>query len=55
MGCHKMHDLCIDMSKDERDERELRYIEEMQARARRDGWDLAVLKKKPKTKVLEKL
>jgi hypothetical protein len=38
MGCHKMHDLCIDMTKDERDEREEAYILEMQSRASALGW-----------------
>jgi hypothetical protein len=38
MGCHKAHDLCIDMSKDERDELENQYIQRMHAIAWSDGW-----------------
>ena len=37
IGCHQQHDLCIDMTRDERSEREARYIAETQARAREAG------------------
>ena len=37
IGCHQQHDLCIDMTRDERREREARYIAETQARAREAG------------------
>ena len=39
-GCHTLHDLCIDMTKAERREKEDRYIERMRAFAERDGWKL---------------
>lgn len=37
MGCHTMHDLCLDMDRAERRELETRYTERMQAKARADG------------------
>ena len=37
MGHHAMHDLCLDMTKDERDELEAGYIAETQALAREAG------------------
>ncbi len=37
IGCHQQHALCIDMTRDERREREARYIAETQARARECG------------------
>lgn len=37
LGCHQQLDLCIDMTKDERDEMEDRYVERMQAMAIADG------------------
>ena len=37
MGCHQQHDLCIDMTRDQRRELEARYVEETQARARECG------------------
>lgn len=40
MGCHTMHDLCIEMSKEERDEIEDRYIERMWGIAAKDGWHM---------------
>lgn len=33
MGCHEAHDLCWDMTRDERDELEDEYIKRTQARA----------------------
>jgi hypothetical protein len=39
IGCHQQHDLCIDMSRDERRETEARYVERMHAFAKRDGWE----------------
>lgn len=38
VGCHTAHDLCIDMTRDERREREAGYVARAQAEARRDGW-----------------
>jgi hypothetical protein len=38
MGCHTAHDLCLEMTKDERDELEDRYIRQMQAKALHHGW-----------------
>lgn len=35
---HREHDQCLDMTKEERDEIEERYIVEMQARANAHGW-----------------
>lgn len=40
VGCHTQHDLCIDMNRDERREREAGYIARMQAQARADGWQV---------------
>lgn len=37
IGCHQQHDLCIDMSRDERRELEARYIAQTQAMARECG------------------
>jgi hypothetical protein len=37
MGCHMQHDLCIDMTKDQRREIECEYVKRMQAMARADG------------------
>lgn len=37
VGCHQMHDLCIDMTRDERRELERRYVEMTQALAREVG------------------
>lgn len=37
MGCHMMHDLCIDMSREQRRELEALYVEKMQQRARDAG------------------
>ena len=37
IGCHQQHDLCIDMSRDERRELEARYIAQTQALARVAG------------------
>lgn len=37
MGCHSMHDLSIEMTRDERRAIEAVYVERMQARAKRDG------------------
>lgn len=37
MGCHQMHDLCIDMTRDQRRELEDQYVERMQAIARAAG------------------
>ena len=36
-GCHALHDLCLDMTKAERDELEDRYVERMQRLAREHG------------------
>lgn len=38
LGCHQMHDLCMDSSRSERDALEDRYIARMQMLARADGW-----------------
>lgn len=38
VGCHQMHDLCLDMSRDERRELEAEYTARMLAQARSDGW-----------------
>jgi hypothetical protein len=37
MGCHMQHDLCIDMTREQRRELEARYIERMQRLAREAG------------------
>ena len=37
MGCHMMHDICIDMTKAQRRELEAKYIERMQRMARENG------------------
>ena len=37
MGCHMMHDLCIDMTREQRRELEENYVARMQEQARRDG------------------
>ena len=37
IGCHQQHDMCIDMSRDERREHEARYIAQTQALARVAG------------------
>lgn len=37
MGCHAMHDLCLDMTRADRRELEAKYIEKMQAIARAAG------------------
>lgn len=37
MGCHYMHDLCIDMTRATRRELEAKYIAQMQGMARADG------------------
>lgn len=36
-GCHAMHDQCVGMTRDERRDRELRYVVRMQAQALRDN------------------
>lgn len=38
VGCHTQHDLCIDMTRDERRERETNYVARMRLQARADGW-----------------
>jgi hypothetical protein len=38
MGCHNQHDLCWDMTRDQRREAEAKYTAKMQERARLDGW-----------------
>ena len=37
MGCHMQHDLCIDMTREQRRELEDRYVEKMQRIAREAG------------------
>lgn len=37
MGCHVMHDLCVDMTREQRREIEARYVEKMQDIARKHG------------------
>lgn len=37
MGCHQMHDLCLDMTRDQRRELEAKYVERMQRIAREHG------------------
>ena len=37
MGCHQMHNFCLDMTRDERRELEARYVERMQRIAREAG------------------
>lgn len=37
MGCHTMHDLCLDMSRDDRRALEAEYVERMQQIAREAG------------------
>jgi hypothetical protein len=37
IGCHQQHDLCIDMTRDERRELEARYVVQTQALARDAG------------------
>jgi hypothetical protein len=37
MGCHQMHDLCLEMSRADRRELEDRYVAKMQAIAREAG------------------
>jgi hypothetical protein len=39
-GCHVAHDLCLDMTKEERDAIEDRYIERMHLKAAHAGWKL---------------
>lgn len=38
LGCHYLHDNCVDVSKAERDVIEDEYVQRMQAMAREDGW-----------------
>ena len=38
IGCHQQHDLCLDMSKDERDAAEDDYIAKTWAAAEAEGW-----------------
>lgn len=38
VGCHDQHDLLIDMTLEERREREVGYTARMRAQAKRDGW-----------------
>ena len=40
IGCHVEHDQCIDMTRDERNEKAAKWVAEMQARAREVGWPL---------------
>jgi hypothetical protein len=40
IGCHTAHDLCLEMSKAERDAIEDRYIERMHLKAAHAGWQL---------------
>jgi hypothetical protein len=49
MGCHNMHDLCYDMTRDERRELEGKYVARMQEIAGKDGWSPT----EPKRKVAE--
>lgn len=37
MGCHAMHDQCLDMTRDERRELEARYVSRVQEMARQAG------------------
>lgn len=37
MGCHAQHDMSVEMTRDERRQREAEYVERMQAMARADG------------------
>jgi hypothetical protein len=46
IGCHQMHDLCLDVSLEERRENEARYVERMQQQAVADGWNLKTLTRK---------
>jgi hypothetical protein len=46
VGCHQQHDICLDMTRDERRAIEAEYVERMQAQAEKDGWDLETLRKK---------
>ena len=43
IGCHQQHDLCIDMSRDQRRQLELDYVAKAQALAVADGWDIETL------------
>ncbi len=45
IGCHQMHDLCLDVSLAERQANEVRYVARMQAQAVADGWDMATLRR----------
>ncbi len=38
MGCHSMHDLSIDTTREEANEAEDRWVSEMAAQAESDGW-----------------
>lgn len=40
MGCHQMHDLLLDMTLDQRREKELDYIYLMRSYAAEAGWEL---------------
>lgn len=40
VGCHTQHDLCIDMTREQRRAAEALYVPRMQAQARADGWPL---------------
>lgn len=40
VGCHTQHDLCIDQTREMRDEDALVYVARMQERARKAGWKL---------------
>lgn len=46
IGCHQMHDLCLDVSLEDRRANEARYVERMRAQAVADGWDLATLRRR---------
>jgi hypothetical protein len=46
IGCHQHHDLCLDVSLEERRANEAEYVERMQRQAMADGWDLETLTRK---------
>lgn len=46
VGCHAQHDLLIDMSREERREREERYVQRMHLIAAAHGWCLETLRRK---------
>jgi hypothetical protein len=45
VGCHDQHDLLIDMTLEERREREVTYVDRMHEKAANDGWNIDTLRR----------